>query len=207
MADIQLNVSAAEIDSAVLDHKNSTIAASKSAVNTTGFTDATLTNSQLVAQAVDTNQTNLNSIRDQYELLQYFTNIPNGTSGQFTAPTGYTYELDRFGNGVDAIIAKVGSDSRPTDELVKTESGVIVTATLDSDGNYTILGIPSAYPVSLVYYLKGQRKNRGNITFDNILETIDQVTKAQVELALVGDISTHTHSSINNFAIAMAVSL
>ena len=158
----KLLVKAAEIDSAVLDHKNGTIAASKSAVNTIGFTDATLTNSQLIAAAVDTNQTNLNSIRDQYELIQYYQSIPSGTSGTVTIPTGYTVELDRFGGGIDAILTQTGVDGRPIDEIVQTEAGSTVTTTLNSGGNYYFSGTPSAYPVAIIFYLKGKTQYRGS---------------------------------------------
>jgi hypothetical protein len=168
MADVQLNVSAAEIDSAVLDHKNSTIAATKVAVDTLGFTDTTLTDTQLIAEAVDTNQTNLNSIRDQYELIQYYQSIPSGTTGTITVPTGYTVELDRFGGGIDAILTQTGADGRPIDEIVQTEAGSTVTTTLNSGGDYSFSGTPSAYPVAIIFYLKGKTQYRGNLTFDNI---------------------------------------
>lgn len=166
--DIQLNVSAAEIDSAVLDHKNSTIAASKSSVNTTGFTDNTLTNLQLVAAAVDENQTNLNSTLDQYELIQYYQSIPSGTSGTVTIPTGYAVELDRFGGDIDAVITKTGVDGRPIDEVVRNAAGDILTTTFSNLGAYVLSGTPIEYPIAIIFYLKGKTQYRGNLTFDYI---------------------------------------
>lgn len=175
MAGINLNVSAAEIDSAVLDHKNSTIAATKSYVNTTGFTDTSLTNMQLVASKVDQNNTSLNTLNNQYELLQYYNVIEAGTSGTVEIPTGYTIELDRFAQGVDAIITKQGVDSRPFDEAAYDASGNIITTTIDISGNYSFSGTPAAYPVCIVYYLKGKRQYRDNIVFNKLLDSVEWV--------------------------------
>ena len=172
---INLNVKASEIDSAVLDHKNGTIAASKSSVNTTGFTDISLTNLQLVASKVDQNNTSLNTISNQYELIQYYQTIPTGTSGTVEIPTGYSIELDRFAQGVDAIITNQGVDGRPFDEASYDVSGNIITTTLDSSGNYVLSGTPSTYPICIVYYLKGKRQYRDNIIFNNLLDSVEWV--------------------------------
>ena len=126
--------------------------------------------------------TRVENLEDQYELIQYYYTIAAGTTGSVTIPTGYTIELDRFADGIDGVITKIGTDSRPTNQAAYTSTGVIISTTLDSSGAYVLSGIPSAYSVCLVYYLKGQVKYHDNLTFANILDSSEYlVTPAQVD--------------------------
>jgi len=115
----------------------------------------------------------LTILEEQYELVEYYYTVTSGTTGTVSIPTGYTIEMDRFTNGIDAIVAKEGTDGRPTDAAVYTSLGVIISTTLAANGNYVFSGIPSGYNVCIIYYLKGKRKYRDNLTFSNILGTID----------------------------------
>ena len=110
----------------------------------------------------------LTILEEQYELVEYYYTVTSGTTGTVSIPTGYTIEMDRFTNGIDAIVAKEGTDSRPTDEAVYTSLGVIISTTLAANGNYVFSGIPSGYNVCIVYYLKGQRKYRSNLVYNNL---------------------------------------
>jgi hypothetical protein len=112
-------------------------------------------------------------LKDQYELIQYYHTITEGTTGTVPIPTGYTIEENRFAEGIDGVITKIGADARPTNQGAYTAAGVIISTTLATNGNYVLSGIPSAYSVCLVYYLKGQRKYRGNLTFANELDSVE----------------------------------
>lgn len=114
--------------------------------------------------------TRISNLEDQYELIQYYQTISGGASGTVTIPTGYVPDLDRFGNGLDAIITKQGTDSRPFDQVVTTAAGATVTTTFNLDGDYVLSGTPSSYPVCIVFYLKGQRKYSNNLVYNNILD-------------------------------------
>ena len=171
MPDVQLQVYDEDINDAVLAYKNNTIAATRSQVNVADLVDQSLTNLQLVAAKVDADQVRITNAENQYEIIQYFASIPSGTSGALTIPTGYTIELDRFGDSIDAIILKQGNDGKPIDDVVKSASGSIITTTLNSGGNYTLSGTPSVYPICLVYYLRGQVKQRANLALNNVVIT------------------------------------
>lgn len=114
--------------------------------------------------------TRISNLEDQYELIQYYQTISGGTSGTVTIPTGYIPDLDRFGNGLDAIITKQGTDSRPFDQVVNTATGAIVTTTFNLAGEYVLSDIPTSYPICIVFYLKGQRKYSNNLVYNNILD-------------------------------------
>lgn len=117
--------------------------------------------------------TRITTLEEQYELIQYYKAVTAGTEGTVTIPTGYTIELNRFAEGIDAVLTKEGTDSRPTDRAVYTTGGVIISTTLAANGTYTFSGTPSGYNVCIIYYLKGKRKYRENLSFDNIVETIE----------------------------------
>ena len=89
--------------------------------------------------------TRISNLEDQYELIQYYQTISGGTSGTVTIPTGYIPDLDRFGNGLDAIITKQGTDSRPFDQVVNTAAGAIITTTFNLAGDYVLSGTPTSF--------------------------------------------------------------
>ena len=95
----------------------------------------------------DTDPFNLEA---KYVRVTWFESLASGTSGTITIPTGGTLVLDAFAGGVDCLVSSV-ADAFPTYETPLTAGGQVVAATLDSSGNWTLSGTPSAYPVALIY--------------------------------------------------------
>lgn len=81
----------------------------------------------------------------------WFEQINSSTSGTLTSvPTGATIVLDDFESGLDALVSGL-ANGMPTYTSVTTSGGTIVTATLDSSGNWTLSGTPSSYPIVILY--------------------------------------------------------
>jgi hypothetical protein len=136
----------------------------------------------------------ITSLEDHYEIYQYFGSIASGTTGSVTLPTGYDIDLDRFGNGIDAIITTLGTDSRPLDQVVYTGAGVLVTTTLSGAGAYVLSGTPASYPVGITYYLKGKTKYKDNLVYNNILEA-DMLISSSYS-------GTSTTNVVNEYALS-----
>ncbi len=101
--------------------------------------------------------------------VAYFTEI-NGSTGTITKPTGSTILLDQFPGGVDAYVSAISS-GQPTGENPVTSGGVLVdVSSFDADGDFTLTGTPSSYPVALIYILKIPAISWSNLTTGNILE-------------------------------------
>jgi hypothetical protein len=83
----------------------------------------------------------------------WFESISSGTSGTLTPPTQGEIVLDQWSAGIDALASQISSGI-PTFESPLTAGGVIITATLDALGAWTISGTPSAYPVAIVFCYK-----------------------------------------------------
>jgi len=91
-----------------------------------------------------------------YVRALWFESIASGTTGTVGAPvSGATFVMDQWSAGVDALVSQM-SGGLPTFQSAVTAGSVIVTATFDEDGNYTLSGTPSAYPVALVYVYRVQ---------------------------------------------------
>lgn len=102
---------------------------------------------------VDALQVDVAALQNIEKLCLYYETINSGTSGTLSLPTGGSVVLDQFSGKADAIIT--GSvNSFPDYEPVLTSGGAVVAATLDSSGNYTLVGTPSAYPISILYFYK-----------------------------------------------------
>lgn len=128
-------------------------------------------------------------LEDATEIYEIFELIAAGTSGTVSKPTSGTILLDRYEGAADALITKVDASSRPLDESARTAASAIVTTTLDVDGNYTLSGTPSAYPVAIIYQVKIKRIDRDHITDDQIV--------AKFEVSWADDINyDHTVSSL-----------
>lgn len=94
----------------------------------------------------------IDSAGDKYVRATWFAEISSGTSGTVTPPTGSTIVLNAWSGGIDALVSTMsGAGSLPLYTTAVTSTSVPVTATLDVDGNWTLSGTPSAYPVSLIY--------------------------------------------------------
>jgi len=104
-----------------------------------------------------------------------FISIGSGTSGTLTIPDEGTIVLDDFGGTVDAVVTTI-SGGRPQFAQASEADSTLITATLDTDGNWTISGTPSAYPVALIYRVKQRLKD-----FDS--EATDIVGEYDIEEA------------------------
>jgi hypothetical protein len=92
-----------------------------------------------------------------YVKALWFEQINSGTSGTFSAPAQGEIVLDQWAAGVDALASTISSGV-PTYISPTTAGGIIITATLDINGNWTLSGTPSAYPVAIVYVYKVKLK-------------------------------------------------
>lgn len=116
--------------------------------------------------ALDTRVTTL----ENHELkVTYFVQI-NSNTGTIVIPTGATILADQFPGGVDAYVSTLDT-GEPTGDYPQTAGGVDVdVASFDTLGNYTLTGVPSIYPVALIFVLKIKLKDIGNLTMSNIVE-------------------------------------
>ena len=92
-------------------------------------------------------------IGDLYVKVVWFEQINSGTSGTLTLPAQAEVVLDQWAAGVDALASTLASGV-PDFISPATVGGVIVTATLDGNGVWTLSGTPSAYPVAIIYVYK-----------------------------------------------------
>jgi len=81
----------------------------------------------------------------------WYEQITSGTSGTVSPPQGSSIVLDQWAEGVDALASEQGADGRPNWETPTEADGTLVTAALDEDGNWTLSGTPSSYPVTIIY--------------------------------------------------------
>jgi len=103
----------------------------------------------------------LTTLEDKYVRCLWFESVNSGTSGTVSPPTESTILLDQWAAGVDALASKV-SGGVPTLQSPQTAEGVTVTASLDVAGNYSLSGVPSAYPVAVIYAYKVKLKDLDN---------------------------------------------
>jgi hypothetical protein len=92
-------------------------------------------------------------LRGKYVRSTRFISIGSGTSGTLTPPPDSEILQDDFGGTVDAITTTL-SGGRPTNTQTQTSGGAVVAATLDTSGNWTLTGVPSSYPVALLYRVR-----------------------------------------------------
>jgi hypothetical protein len=105
---------------------------------------------------------------NEYEVT-YFEQISSDT-GTVTPPTGATILLDQFEGGVDAYVSTLDTGD-PTGENPVTAGGVVVdVASFNSGGTYSLTGIPSSYPVALIYVFKIKAIDWSNVNPDNIVD-------------------------------------
>lgn len=101
--------------------------------------------------------------------VTYFASIGAAT-GAITVPTGGTILLDQFYGGVDAYVSTI-VNGQPTGVFPKTAGGVTVdVSSFAAMGTYVLTGVPSAFPVALIYKLKIKALNWANLTTANILD-------------------------------------
>lgn len=104
---------------------------------------------------------------NEYKIV-YWQSISSDT-GTITIPTGATILLDQFESGADAFVSTI-VNSEPSGIYPKTSLGATVDVTsFNALGTYALNGVPSAYPVALIFLLKIKAKDYGNLIEANIL--------------------------------------
>lgn len=116
--------------------------------------------------SVESRITNLEN--NAFKVL-YFTEVSSDT-GTITKPTNSTILTNQFAGGVDAYVSTISS-GQPTGQNPVTAGGVTIdVASFDSSGNYTLTGVPSSYPVAIIYVFTIPALYWSNVTVTNIVE-------------------------------------
>lgn len=135
---------------------------------------------------------------NEYEVI-YFEQISSDT-GTITKPTGATILENQFPGGVDAYVSTLNS-GQPTGDNPTTAGGVIVdVASFDTSGNYTLTGVPSSYPVALIYVFRIKALDWSNVNVDNIVDYDDTTIKPVTE----GGTGTDTQFTLGSMIFAGA---
>lgn len=109
----------------------------------------------------------LTVLEGKYVRTSRFASIGSGTSGTLTLPSNSTIiENDFGGSGLDCVTSKI-SGGKPTFESAVTSGNVVITATLDTSGNYVLSSTPSSYPIALIF-----RIQQTQINFDSTASDI-----------------------------------
>ncbi len=109
---------------------------------------------------------------NEYKITYY--EIISGTSGSLTLPTGATINAGEFGLSGNAILSKIDGSNKPTFESPKTAGGTVVTASLnETTGAWVASGVYTDPSVALIYSIKIKAIDYHNLTYDNIIETIN----------------------------------
>lgn len=176
--------------------------------STRGSADTTLQNninSEASTRAsADTSLGNRTTILENNEFkILYYASI-NSSTGTITKPTNSTIILNDFPQGIDAVCETI-VNGEPSGLSATTSGGVAITvSSFDIAGNYVFSGIPSAYPVALVYVLKIKAIDYANLTLDNIIESqnIDGATVSYVDtnLSLKEDLTNKSTSVVTDQA-------
>lgn len=107
-----------------------------------------------------------------YKVTYY--SIVSGTSGTITPPTNSTFNSDEFGASGNCILSKIDGFNKPTFISPTTVSGVVVAASLNTTtGAWIASGTYADSNVALIYSLKIKAVDYHNLTYANIIETIN----------------------------------
>ena len=113
----------------------------------------------------------LQTLGDNYEYYEIFEVVTSDT-GTVTKPSQSIILLDRYAEGVDAIITELDSEGFPIDSAARDALGNVITTTFDADGNYDLSSTPTSPSVALVYLIKIKAKYANNVTEDKIVNKI-----------------------------------
>ena len=137
--------------------------------------------------------TRITSLEDTYVRACWFEEIASGTSGTLTLPTGGGVVLNQWEGGVDALASKISS-SWPSFESPVNAGGTVITATLDTSGNWGLSDTPSSYPVAIIYVYRVKLVSFSDAysMFEAELETniqtlTEKTTPVDADLILIAD--------------------
>ena len=105
----------------------------------------------------------INELENTDHEYEVFRVIESGTEGKIELPEGVSIRLDQYPDLGDCLITG-GAGGRPIDAGVYTAAGVHIAGTLDSGGNYTLSGVPAAYPVYIVFQVECKGKSVSQIS-------------------------------------------
>lgn len=109
---------------------------------------------------------------NEYKITYY--EIISGASGSLTLPTGATINAGEFGLSGNCILSKIDGSNKPTFESPKTSGGTIVTASLnETTGAWVASGTYTDANVALIYSIKIKAIYYSNLTYNNIIETVN----------------------------------
>lgn len=125
--------------------------------------------------------------------VTYFESVSAAT-GAVTPPAQATILLDQFMSGVDAYVTTI-VNGQPTGIFPQTSLGVTVDVTsFDAVGNYVLSGVPSAYPVAIIYILKIKAIYYGNLNINNILD-LEETYAPPIAVITASGTNTYTASA------------
>ena len=109
---------------------------------------------------------------NEYKITYY--EIVSGASGSLTIPTGAIINAGEFGLSGNCILSKIDGSNKPTFESPKTVGGTVVTASLnETTGAWVASGTYTDTDVALIYSIKIKAINYSNLTYTNIIETVE----------------------------------
>ena len=103
-------------------------------------------------------QSNITNLENKYVRTTRFTSISSGTSGTVTLPPNSTVILDDFGGTTDAVTSQI-SGGFPTYTSALTSLGAVVATTFNTSGNYVLSGVPSSYPIAIIFRVQQKLKD------------------------------------------------
>jgi hypothetical protein len=112
-----------------------------------------------------------NAIGNEIEIL--YSQQVNAAAGAVTIPAGATILENQFAGGRDAFVS-TSSSGQPTGNFPVTGAGTAIDVTsFDALGNFVLSGVPSVYPVIIVFPLAISFADFGNLNPDQIVEYWD----------------------------------
>jgi len=123
---------------------------------------------------------------NEYKVTYY--EVIQGTSGTLVIPSQSTINSDEFGLSGNAILSKIDANNKPTYESPTTSLGVAVTASLNVlTGAWVASGVYTDPNIAIIYSIKIKAIYYSNLTYNNIIETIDLAITKTSELINDGD--------------------
>lgn len=157
---------------------------------------------KIISQKSATDLTSTNSRvttleNNEYKITYY--EVVSGASGSLTLPTGATINAGEFGLSGNCVLSKIDGSNKPTFESPKTAGGTVVTASLnETTGAWVASGVYTDANVALIYSIKIKAIYYSNLTYANIIETVDVGLAHLDSPAFTGIPTAPTASAGNN---------
>ena len=94
----------------------------------------------------------ITKLEDKVFRVPWYAKITSGTTGAITPPTGGTIVLGQWPSAGSAKASTVTAAGKPTGIIPQTAGGTEITVTISSNGAWALSGIPSSYPIAIIYY-------------------------------------------------------